>query len=184
MTTRLARADLAACFDLFGESAFRLETLRAYNVPAEAESLRAFRLGLPLPERSVRTSPWLARIHQTTAAGKSWSRIRVTCNPLTEYERYQMLCYPDSARAGEIIWIADRSVHPGLDMLDGDFWLFDEDSEPFVAVMAYDGDGAYLGSKVTADSAVIDRCKEHKRFAERYAVPLDPFLVHLGQHTA
>jgi hypothetical protein len=178
MTAQLAHADLAACFDLFQASAFRLETLRTYSAPAEAESLRAFRLGLPLPERSVRTSPWLARIRQTTAAGKSWSRIRVAGNPLTEYERYQMRCYPDSARAGEIISIA--SAHPGLD-IDGDFWLFDEDKEPFAAVMAYDENGAYLGSEVTADPTIIDRCKERKRFAERYAVPLDIFL---GQHTA
>jgi hypothetical protein len=174
MTIRLA-SDLAACFDLFQASAFRLETLRIYSVPAEAESLRAFRLGLPLPERSVRTSPWLARIHQTTAAGKSWSRIRVAGNPLTEYERYQMHCYPDAARAGEII-----SIAPGLD-IDGDFWLFDEDEDPFAAVMAYDENGAYLGSEVTADPDVINRCKERKRFAARYAVPLDTFL---GQRTA
>jgi hypothetical protein len=175
MTTRLASADLAACFDLFQASAFRLETLRTYSVPAEAESLRAFRLGLPLPERSVRTSPWLARINQTTAAGKSWSRIRVTGNPLTEYERYQMHCYPDSARAGEVIWVAPAH------MPAGDFWLFDEDKEPFAAVMAYDENGAYLGSEVTADPSVIDRCRERRRFAQRYAVPLDTFL---GQHTA
>ena len=75
--------DLPACFDLFERSAVRIETLPAYDVPAEAEVLRAFARGLPLPERSTRTSPWLARIAQTTAAGKSWSRTRVTGWPLT-----------------------------------------------------------------------------------------------------
>ena len=69
-------ADLAACFDRFEYSAARLEVLRTYDVPAEAESLKAFELGLPLPERSVRTNPWLARIQRTTAAGKSWARTR------------------------------------------------------------------------------------------------------------
>src|ERR1700730_17432617 len=78
-------ASLAACFDLFGATAFRLETLRAYDVPAEAEILRAYRLGLPLPERSARTSPWLARIAQTTVGGKSWHRARMVGWPLTEY---------------------------------------------------------------------------------------------------
>ena len=59
----LARADLNACFDLFERTAERLEALPAYAVGgAEEERLRAFRLGLPRPERSVRTSPWLARI--------------------------------------------------------------------------------------------------------------------------
>jgi hypothetical protein len=170
--------DLAACFDLFRESAFRLETLRVYDVPAEAEILRAYRLGLPLPERSARTSPWLARIAQTTAGGKSWHRARVTGWPLTEYERLQMLyAYPGSAEAGERITVAERSAHPELEMLGGDFWLFDEHSRPFAALMDYDEHGAYLGSEVTADPDVIDRCREHKRLAERYAVALETFLA-------
>ena len=112
---RIAHADLTACFDLFERSAFRLETLPAYAVGgAEAERLRAFQLGLPRPERSVRTSPWLARIDQTTAAGKSWRRVRVVGWPLTEYERYQMLGYQESATAGDVIRIADRVAHPEL----------------------------------------------------------------------
>ena len=181
MTTRLA-SDLAVCFDLFQASAFRLEALPVYTVPAEAGSLEAFGQGQALPERSARTSPWLARIGQTTAAGKSWSRTRVVGRPLTLYERYQLSYgYPPSAQAGEVIAIADRASHPELAGIDGDFWLFDEDSDPFAAVMTYDAGGAYLGSVVTADPAVIGRCQERKRFAERYAVPLDTFL---GQHTA
>jgi hypothetical protein len=182
MTIRLASTDLAACFDLFQASAFRLETLRVYDVPAEAESLRAFRLGQPMPERSPRTNPWLARIAQTTAAGKSWSRTRIVGRPLTAYERFQLgYGYPASAQAGEVIAIAGRASHPELAGIDRDYWLFDEDSDPFAAVMAYDERGAYLGSEVTADPAIIGRCRERKRLAERHAVPLDTFL---GQYTA
>ncbi len=50
-----------AAFDSFRSSAFRLECLQAYAVSAEDARLRAFREGLPRPERSVRTSPWLGR---------------------------------------------------------------------------------------------------------------------------
>jgi hypothetical protein len=123
----------------------------------------------------VRTSPWLARIHQTTAAGKSWHRVRVVGCPLTDYERYQMLCYPDSARAGEIIWIASR---PELAALNRDFWLFDaEGPRPFAALMAYDEAGGYLGAEVTADPGVMSRCKEQRSLAERYAVPLETYAA-------
>ena len=88
-------------------SAVRIETLPAYDVPAEAEVLRAFARGLPLPERSARTSPWLARIARTTAAGKTWSRIRVIGRPLTPYERFQLgYGYPPSEEAGEVIRVA------------------------------------------------------------------------------
>ena len=72
-------------FDQFVVSAFRLETLQRYSVSAEDTHMRAFREGTPRPERSVRTSPWLRRIALTTAAGKSWSRVHVTQEPLSEY---------------------------------------------------------------------------------------------------
>ena len=181
----LARADLGACFDLFERSAFRLETLRAYAVDAEDERLRAFRLGLPRPERSVRTSPWLARIAQTTAAGKSWRRVRVVGWPLTEYERYQMIGYRESAAAGDVIRIADRSAHPELAVLDRDFWLFDaEGPRPFAALMAYDEACRYLGSEITAAPGAVERCQAARQLAGRYAVPLDNYLAHLRSAAA
>ena len=181
----LARADLGACFDLFEHSAFRLETLRTYAVGAEDERLRAFRLGLPRPERSVRTSPWLARIAQTTAAGKSWRRVRVVGWPLTEYERYQMIGYKESAAAGDVIRIADRSTHPELAALDRDFWLFDaEEPRPFAALMTYDETGSYLGSEITTAPEAVDRCKAAERLAGRYAVPLENYLAHLRSAAA
>jgi hypothetical protein len=181
----LARADLSACFDLFERSAFRLETLRTYAVAAEDERLRAFRLGLPRPERSVRTSPWLARIAQTTAAGKSWRRVRVIGHPLTEYERYQMTGYRESAAAGDVIRIADRAAHPELTVLNRDFWLFDaEGPQPFAALMTYDETGDYLGSEITAAPGAVEGCKASQRLAERYAVPLGSYLAHLRSEAA
>jgi hypothetical protein len=181
----IARADLSACFDLFERSAFRLETLRAYSAAAEDERILAFRLGLPLPERSVRTSPWLARIARTTEAGKSWQRVRVVGWPLTEYERYQMTGYRESAAAGDVVRIADRSAHPELTALSRDFWLFDADGQqPFAAIMSYDEDGSYLGSEITTAPEAIEGCKASRRLAERYAVPLDRYLAHLRNEAA
>jgi hypothetical protein len=181
----LARADLSTCFDLFERSAFRLETLRTYAVGAEDERLRAFRLGLPRPERSVRTSPWLARIAQTTAAGKYWQRVRVVGWPLTEYEQYQMIGYRESAAAGDMIRIADRSAHPELAALNRDFWLFDANGpRPFAALMTYDEVGKYLGSEITAATEVIDSCKADQQLAGRYAVPLENYLAHLRSEAA
>ena len=182
----LARADLAACFDLFERTAERLEVLPAYAVGgAEAERIRAFRLGQPRPERSVRTSPWLARIARTTAGGKSWRRIRVLGWPLTEYQRYQLTGYQESAAAGDLIYIANRSAHPELAALDRDFWLFDADGpQPFAALMAYDETGAYLGSEITTAPEDVERCRTALRMAGRYAVPLDTYLARLRSTAA
>jgi len=178
---QIERADLSACFDLFERSAFRLEVLPAYAVGgAEEERLRAFRLGLPRPERSVRTSPWLARIARTAAEGKSWRRVRVLSQPLTEYQRYQLVGYQESAAAGDVIRVADRSAHPELAALDRDFWLFDADGpRPFAALMSYDEVDSYLGSEITTAAAAIEHCKAGQRLAERFAVPLDNYLAHM-----
>lgn len=177
-SAQLVGADLGDCFDLFTASAFRLETLPSYDVSAEEERLRAFRLGLPRPERSVRTSPWLRRIAETTAAGKRWCRVRVLARPLSEYQRYQMIGYRESAAAGDVVRIADRSVHPELAVLQRDFWLFDADTpQLFAALMQYDRDGRYLGATVTDDVAAVSKCKAEAALALRHSVPLAGYLA-------
>ena len=145
-----AGSGLDRCLEVFTVSAFRLETLRAYAAPGEEDRLRAFRRGLPLPERPAQASRWLARIAATTATGKSWHRVRVLDRPLSEYECYRLLGYRECAEAGEVIRIADRSSCPALAPLARDFWLFDADAaRPFAALMNYDHAGEYLGAAVT-----------------------------------
>jgi hypothetical protein len=180
MTTQ-ATNTLAGCFQRFKRSAHRIEALDVYNVPAEVEVLAAFREGRPLPERSVRTSPWLANIQQTTAAGKSWSRTRIAGWPLTEYQLFQFSYgYPPSIDAGEVIRVADKTKHPELATLE-EFWLFDtEGPHPFVALMNYDKTGAWLGCEVTNDRDVIRRCRDQVRLAAQFAVPLGTFLSRHG----
>jgi hypothetical protein len=177
---RLGEAGLDRCFEVFKVSAFRLETLSFYAVPAEDERLRAFRLGLARPERSARTSAWLRRIADTTAAGKSWRRVRVVGRPLSEYECYQLIGYRESAEAGEVTRIADRSAHPGLAKLTRDFWLFDTGTtRPFAALMSYDQAGRYLGAEVTTDQAMIVACVTARNFAQRYSLPLGAYVAQL-----
>jgi hypothetical protein len=129
-------------FDQFTVSAFRLETLQHYSVSAEDARMRAFREGTPRPERSVRTSPWLRRIALTAAAGKSWSRVHVIKEPLSEYLRYELIGYVESMAVGEEIRLAD----PLEDRVLVDFWLFDAGTpEAFTVLMHYNDDGVVLG---------------------------------------
>jgi hypothetical protein len=177
---RLGQAGLDRCFDLFQVSAFRLETLRAYALPAEDALPGAFGLGLPRPERPAGTSTWLRRIADTTGAGKSWRRVRVLGRPLTEYECYQLIGYRESAQAGEVTGIADRSVHPELSVLARDFWLFDaHTARPFAALLSYDDAGRYLGAEVTTDHVMIMACVTARNLAQRWSVPLAVYLAQL-----
>lgn len=129
-------------FDQFRVSAFRLETLQHYSVSAEDTRMRAFREGTPRPERSVRTSPWLRRIALTTAGGKSWSRVHVIQEPLSEYLRYELIGYVESMAVGEEI----RLAYPPEGRALVDFWLFDAGAPgAFAVLMRYNDDGAVLG---------------------------------------
>jgi len=171
---------LGQCFEAFTTSAFRLETLGTYAVPAEEERLEAFRLGLPLPGRSARTDPWLRRVADSTAAGKSWRRIRVLSRPLSEHDCYQLLGYQESAAAGEVIRIADRSACPDLATLARDFWLFDAGTaRPFTALLNYDHAGEYLDAAVTTEPAVIMACVTARNLAQQHSVPLGAYLTRL-----
>lgn len=166
------------CFDRFQTDVFRLETLQSYNVPEEEGRIRAWRDGLPRPERSVRTSPWLRRIAVTTAAGKHWCRIHVVDQPLTEYLRYEIVGYVESAAAGEEIRIADRAAHPDLQNMDLDFWLFDaEGSYPFAVLMRYDDECRWIGADYTEDPETLQRCRTQREIAFRHSVPLNVYLA-------
>jgi len=168
-----------AAFDTFNCSVLRLEVLQSYAVSAEDEFARAYREGLPRPERSIRTSPWLRRIAATTMAGKTWTRVRLVRHPLSEYLHHELLAFMESAVAGEEIRIVDLNQHPELSDLGPDFWLFDA-SEPgeFAIVMDYDAAGSPLGSRRTTDTGW---CREQRDAALAQSVSLAEYLARGGQ---
>jgi hypothetical protein len=164
-----------AAFDEFRVSAFRLECLQTYAVSAEDARLRAFREGLPRPERSVRTNPWLARIAATTIAGKAWSRVRLVRHPLTEYSRYELIGFTESQAVGDQTRIADLGAHPELGSLGPDFWLFDADEpDAFAIIMRYDAAGSVLGYERTTD---VGWCRDQRDAAVAASISLAEYLV-------
>lgn len=170
-----------ALFDRFTVSTFRLETLQQYAVSEEDERLRAFREGTPRPERSVRTSKWLARVAVTTAAGKRWSRVHIVDHPLSEYLRYELVGYVESAAAGEEIRIADRRADPRLAELSQDFWLFDAETDaPFAALIHYTRDGEVFGFEYTDDAAALRRFRAERDLALEHSIALNTYLAAAG----
>jgi hypothetical protein len=165
-------------FDRFTTDVFRLETLQAYAVSEEDERLRAFRTGAARPERSVRNSPWLARIAVTTVAGKHWQRVHVVEHPLSEYLRYELVGYVESQAAGEQILIVNRAADDSLAELSEDFWLFDaESSSAYAVLMRYEDDGRFVGFEHTSDPTTLDRCRAERDLVLRHAVPLNAYLA-------
>ena len=174
----LTPEEFGAQFDQFSEAVIRLETLPSYSVGgAEEERIQAWRDGLPRPERSVRTSPWLARIATTTVTkGKSWQRVRVVDEPLTEYQRYQLQSYVESQAAGEQVRIARRDQVSD----DGpDFWLFDG-VDGYAVVMRYDADGRWVGAERTEDPSVLRALAHRVSVVEKHTMTLNESLATVG----
>jgi hypothetical protein len=165
---------LVEAFKNFQVSAFRLETLPAYDVPDEVEELEAFRAGRPLPERSVRTSPWLADMAASTAAGAEWQRLRLISAQPTLYEAWEVGRYVESQACGEQVRLLDRAEHPEL--VGRDFWLFDAGTPTEVAyLMRYDEHGGFHG----ADAAPAEQLPELTAIVDlwRAAEPLNSYLT-------
>lgn len=176
-----------ACFDEARHSVFRLETLQRYTVVEEAERIEAFRRGAPRPDRSVRTSPWLRRIAVSTAAGLRWSRARLVELPVSEYVRYQLQGYVESAAAGEEIRLAVLNQKPDLQQAIeiGDFWLFDGGTPQARAVaLHYDHLGRPIGEELIAEAGVLDRLTELHISVWNEAQPLNEFLAHTYRQPA
>ena len=167
--------DLAALYDEFTDTAFRLERWQHYAISAEDPAFRAFREDRPRPERSVRTSPWLARIAVGVAARKDWSRVRVIEWPLSEYTRYELVAYVESQAAGERIQVVDRA---DVGDLGPDFWLFDAGTDHAAAVvMHYGADGELLRREPVRDLARVAELDAIRVKAQAAARPLNEFLA-------
>lgn len=167
-------------FDKVRVSAFRAETLTGYSDETEDAELVLFLAGKPLPERSPRTEPWLKRVADTTAAGARWQRVHVVSHPLTDYLRFELVCYEANVAAGEDVRIASRDTHPELAGLREDFWLLDaETPEPSALLMRYDATGRLTGYERTTHPDIISRCRRERDLAVACSVSLRDFAVSL-----
>ncbi len=130
--TDVTSAEFDALFTGFEHTAYRLETLQAYDVSYEEEPYRAFLAGHPQP-RDPAKNQWVSMIGDAVRAGKVFQRVHVVREPLTDYLRYELgWSYPPNVEAGEDIRIlvaqpgswpmsARGKILPELK----DYWLFD-----------------------------------------------------------
>jgi hypothetical protein len=178
--TDLDGPSFEALFDAFRATAARLETLPAYAVGgAEGKRLDAWRRGLPRPERSVRTDPWLARIATSTVSdGKSWRRVRVFDDPPTDYQRYQVDSYREAQAVGDQVLIASRA---GVDESVVDVWVFDQGHhDAHAVVMHYDRDGGVERRELITDPASVAGLAGQMERVAAKALPFNEWLAAAG----
>lgn len=173
-----------AVFDGFVESptstrVFRLEALQHYHVPNDDPFMAAFRNRAPRPSRTVRTSPWLARVAKSVlGSGKQWQRVHLIREPLSEYLKMEMQGYIESQAAGEEIFLADADA-PALSSLGPDFWIFDDPAHSaggYAVLMHYDPNGQPESFAFVDDPRQLEALRAQRDTALERSVALNEFL--------
>jgi hypothetical protein len=171
----LTPEDLGRLFATFRHSAFRLETLPAYLIEGEAESLALWRAGQPEPAWR-KDREWLVLVRQNIAAGKTMQRVRTVRRPLSEYVRFELdWGYPANVAAGEDIRVWELGLGDELPFIPDpdrgyDFWCFDGLT---VARLEYDGAGRFIGVVDASDQA--SRFVDCQDYAIRRALPFSSY---------
>lgn len=158
----------------YQESAFRLECRDVYAIPGEDPDFDAFLAGRSFPSRTVDDDDWLANVHAQVGRGKYFGRVRLLGHPVTDYTRFQLLCYPrENLPAGEEVRILDRLWLPTgeADWTHQDFWMFDE---RIVVLQHFDDEGHFLGVSQAADPAPYIAIR---RRAVELSVPFDQYRL-------
>ncbi len=162
--------ELQRLLDGLSVELFRLETRQTYLVPEEAERLRAYREGRPLPPR---LDEELELVQDLVIAGVQVSRAHIVEQPLSVYVRFQLSDYQDEVRAGAKVYLADRLWYSGFADLRDDFLLFDRQT---VVWVRYDDDGRFLGWVRDDSPLARERCRRQRDLALAEALPLNDFI--------
>ncbi|MFF5992565.1 DUF6879 family protein [Prauserella flavalba] len=156
-------------FREFTASSWRWECQGDYAI--DAAKLQRWRDGLP-PDLDAKR-PWLDYIRSVTEAGKTWQRVRMLTEPLTEYLRWLIEQTQVNVDAGEDIrWIRESQARE-LGMPNYDFYLFDDER---VAIMRFGDDKLLAELDVLDDPATV---KQHQHYRD---IVWPPSIPHSEYH--
>jgi hypothetical protein len=162
-------------FTSFERTARRLEVRDRYDVESERLYLTRWRDGMQKDGQHVESRrPWLSQVRESVAHGKTYQRVRVVAEPLTEYVRYALRGTRQTVEAGEDIRYLLRSQAAELDLPDHDFWLFDERR---LALMPFTADDRSLGALVVTDPAAVAQHAAWLDLAAAQSTPYADFLA-------
>jgi hypothetical protein len=175
MTTPLTNKEFGDLFDSFGQSAFRLESLDRYTVPAEAVEYRRFLVGELFPVSAE--DEWAQLIRKNVHQGKIMQRVHVISMPLTPYLRYEIEWgYVYSSLAGEDIYLIERADVPREILRIPEFWLFDRKT---LIVMHYDPIGHFVNAERNDSPEAIAACCQASASLLASATQLKQFLARI-----
>lgn len=162
--TEVGREEFFRLITSFDRSAFRWECQGVYSEPDEAEPFAAWRAGDP---DYGFMDGWLDTVRGWSAAGKTFTRVRMMTTPPTEYLRWMLDFTHLNVEAGEDIQWIDEIVARDLGMPGQDFYLLDDRT---VVLMTFDETGV-AGATVTEDNAAVAGARGWRDLALANAAP-------------
>lgn len=172
MIHRVSLDEFDGLFNTVTTGAYRLEARQVYTSADEADDYARWLRGEPSPEMSWRTDPWLATVHDTTARGARWQRVRLVRRPLVDYTRWELGELLANVEAGEDVRVLDLNQHPQFEHLEHqDFWLLNDD--PPIKLL-YDDTGRLVG--IERDAGALGQCLAIKHETIAASTPLTEYL--------
>lgn len=162
----------ADLFATWQTSVFRWECQGQYHEPEEDEPFERWRRGIGDNEW---IQPWAAQIRTWRRAGKTFNRVRMLTEPLTEYLRWMLDVTSVNVDAGEDIrWIGERTARE-MGAPTYDFYLFDNAR---VVILHFDERGV-SGADLIDDADVV---REHQAWRDRVWPMAIPHHEYISQH--
>jgi hypothetical protein len=157
-------------------TAFRWEAQPAYALGYERENFARFLAGDPVPPPQIEWwRPWLDRIAHMTSEGKRVSRVRVTDQPPTSYQRWMIWTGRWNIEAGERISYLPRSIAVRISIpTEYDWWLLDDER---LIIMRYTSSGEIGSKHLTTDAGMIARHCEWRDLAVLNATTAEAVAV-------
>lgn len=167
--------EFARQFEDFEHTAWKLEVRDRYSVAKESSVLAHFlETGdHGRPEDHARTSPWHRNVTAGRAKGKSWQRVRVVSEPLSDYIAWEHSVTRFNIEAGEDIrWLPRH--HPQVrDLPELDFWFFDD---RWGCVLRFDDDDVPREKELFDDPDTLSRFRVWRDIAWARAIPHSEFV--------
>lgn len=175
MTGLLNGDQFSQLFAGFERTARRLEVRDRYDVDSERRYLGRWRDGMQEDREHIESRrPWLEEVRRNVAQGRTYQRVRVVAEPLTEYVRYALRGTRQTVESGEDIRYLFRSHAEKLDLPDHDFWLFDERR---LVLMPFTSDDRPLGGLMVAEPDVVAEHAAWLDLAARHSTAYSEFLA-------
>lgn len=150
----LSQEEFQALFPGVKRDALHMNMRDSYGTETELPHLASWKAGEPDDLMWLR--PWCDLVRRHAAAGRTFRRINIVSEPLSEYQQWSLTVEQPMVEAGQDIrWVSRRMVSE-LCLPGNDYWLFDDE---LVVFMHYTGNGLNVDQVANRRPAVVQRCR-------------------------